>query len=147
MTHDITTSGAHLFVEGGRVKTLDDALGRLRGKYLGGHKAYRFPIGAEHEVRSLMARLDVPQVAPIVPVVPVVDEATDALRGVARPVGHAPANQAAPAALAPGWSRAAKNRQRGGHPLGDVVEAGDGYTVYEDQLAGRGGRVQLWDQS
>lgn len=41
------------------------------------------------------------------------------------------------------------NRQASGrrsHPLGGAVEAGDGYTVYQDTAFG-GGRVQIWDES
>ena len=46
-----------------------------------------------------------------------------------------------------GWSRASQERRpRRSHPLGTVVETGDGYTVYEDTTFG-GGRVQIWDQS
>lgn len=47
-----------------------------------------------------------------------------------------------------GWSNAAKRRAAArSHPLsGGVVEAGDGYTVYEDGLTGRG-HVRIYDQS
>jgi hypothetical protein len=33
---------------------------------------------------------------------------------------------------------------RRSHPLGTAIEAGDGYTIYSDDLSGRG-RVQIWD--
>src|SRR5690606_2459438 len=52
-------------------------------------------------------------------------------------------------AMRPGWSKAAQRRAgRTGrsHPLGQVVEAGAGYTIYEDTAFG-GGRVQIWDES
>lgn len=50
-----------------------------------------------------------------------------------------------------GWSKAARRRAgqspaSRAHPLGEVVEAGDGYTIYEDTAFG-GGRVQIWDES
>lgn len=53
------------------------------------------------------------------------------------------------AAMKPGWSKAA--RRRAGHtgrshPLGEAVEYGDGYAVYEDTTFGAG-RVQIWDES
>jgi hypothetical protein len=53
--------------------------------------------------------------------------------------------------MRPGWSKAARRRAAGyrtprSHPLGEVIEAGDGYTIYEDDVFG-GGRVQIWDES
>lgn len=47
---------------------------------------------------------------------------------------------------ATGWSKANGWRARRSHPLGEVVEVGDGYTVYEDTAFG-GGRVQIWDNA
>lgn len=46
---------------------------------------------------------------------------------------------------ATGWSK--YSRRDGGHPLGEVVAHGDGYTVYRDTFTGRGGEVQIWDES
>lgn len=37
-------------------------------------------------------------------------------------------------------------RSRRSHPFGQAIEAGDGYTIYEDTAFG-GGRVQIWDES
>lgn len=57
--------------------------------------------------------------------------------------------QTATTAPATGWSTAARRRAgqpHRSHPLGQVVEAGHGYTVYEDTAFG-GGRVQIWDES
>src|SRR5688500_16006176 len=46
-----------------------------------------------------------------------------------------------------GWSKASRRRtSRRSHPLGEAIEAGDGYTTYEDTAFG-GGRVQIWDES
>jgi hypothetical protein len=57
-------------------------------------------------------------------------------------------NQAKPTPPRTGWSKAARRRARTtrSHPLGHIVEAGDGYTIYEDTAFG-GGRVQIWDES
>lgn len=58
----------------------------------------------------------------------------------------------APAAvpMRAGWSKAAQRLRRGsragGHPLGEVVEVGAGYTMYRDTAFG-GGQVQIWDRS
>ena len=51
-----------------------------------------------------------------------------------------------------GWSKAARRRAgrpttRRSHLLGEVVETGDGYTIYEDTTFGGGGQVQIWDES
>lgn len=60
----------------------------------------------------------------------------------------APAEAPKPAMRA-GWSKAAQRRAgrpERSHPFGEVVEAGAGYTIYEDTAFG-GGRVQIWDES
>ncbi|MER7166734.1 hypothetical protein ABT336_11815 [Micromonospora sp. NPDC000207] len=60
-----------------------------------------------------------------------------------------PAPSPAAPARQTGWSNAAKRRSgRTGrsHPLGEVIETGDGHTVYTDTAFG-GGRVQIWDES
>lgn len=58
------------------------------------------------------------------------------------------ANDGKPARLAqpePAGPRRA-TRSRRSHPFGQAIEAGDGYTIYEDTAFG-GGRVQIWDES
>lgn len=53
---------------------------------------------------------------------------------------------ATPAPMARGWSKAARRRAMGDHPLGTPIESGPGYTEYEDEIGG-GGRVQIWDKA
>lgn len=79
------------------------------------------------------------------------DMATGRADTLNRQAETAPAEPAAARQNPTGWSKAAKRRAsthgtHRSHPLGQVVEAGDGYTIYEDTAFG-GGRVQIWDQS
>ncbi len=62
-------------------------------------------------------------------------------------------DQPLPDAQRAGWSKAARRRRarrfgatNSSSPLGTVIERGDGYTVYTDDLTGTG-QVQIWDRS